>query len=256
MKIELLPVLDTERLSPTIYALHFRSEYIAKRIAPGQFVNIKVSDDSYPLLRRPFSIARRDGDVLTILFEVVGLGTRILSRKRPGDLVDVLGPLGRPFTLPSKGSTAVLIAGGLGIAPMPILTQNLLEHGITSIETFFGARTKDYLVDYHLKNVHYATDDNTKGFHGTVVSLLDSWLNKTGRSNLYFYACGPAPMLRAVQTVLQKHRLHGQVSLECTMACGVGICQGCPVESVNSTKRYRLVCKDGPVFDIHSVIIE
>jgi len=256
MKIELLPVVRREQLSQTVYALHLRSAYIASVIKPGQFINIKVQSGAFPLLRRPFSVAYKQKDIITIIFDIVGEGTRILSDKKPGDIVDVLGPLGRSFTVPGRGSTAVLVAGGLGMAPMPILTQELQNNGVTSIETFLGARSKNYLVDYNLVNVHYATDDNSKGFHGTVVSLVDTWLQNNKDVSVRVYSCGPNPMLRALQETLSVRSIQGQVSLECVMACGIGICQGCPVESMNSTNKYRLVCRDGPVFDIHSVTIQ
>ncbi len=256
MKIEILPVVQCEQLKPTVYALHLRSAYFSGLIKPGQFINIKVQDGVYPLLRRPFSVAFKKRDIITIIFDVVGEGTRILSEKNPGDTVDVLGPLGRSFKMPEPDTTAILVAGGLGMAPMPILTQFLMEQKIYGIETFLGARSENYLIDYNLTNIHYATDDNSKGFHGTVVSLLEQWLSENTDREMYVYACGPNPMLRALQSMLCKYSLSGQVSLECIMACGVGICQGCPVESANSQTKYRLVCKDGPVFDIHSVVIQ
>jgi len=256
MKIELLPVVKHEQLTPTVYALHLRSKYIADTIQPGQFVNIKVQQSNYPLLRRPFSVASKEDDTIAIIFDVVGEGTHILSKKEPGDIIDVLGPLGRPFTMPGLESIPVLVAGGLGMAPMPILTQTLAGHGITNVTTFLGARSKDYLIDYKLKNVHYATDDNSKGFHGTVVALLDAWLSAVEEKKVTVYACGPNPMLRALQITLRKKSVQGQVSLECVMACGVGLCQGCPVASADSDRKFKLVCKDGPVFDIHSVMIQ
>lgn len=256
MKIELLPVVKCEQLTATVFALHLRSSYISDIIQPGQFINIKVQTGNYPLLRRPFSVARTHRDIITIIFDIVGEGTRILSEKKPGDTVDVLGPLGHSFTLPSAGTRPVLVAGGLGMAPMPLLTQKLKANGFSNIETFLGARSKQFLVDYELTNVKYATDDGSAGHHGTVVSLLDEWLKNNSHNELSVYACGPNPMLRGLQELLRVYSLSGEVSLECVMACGIGICQGCPVESVNSTRRYRLVCNEGPVFDIHSVMIQ
>jgi dihydroorotate dehydrogenase electron transfer subunit len=255
MKIEILPVVGCERLTPTVHALHFRSEYIAQTIQAGQFINIKVQESVFPLLRRPFSVAYAQGNIATVIFDVVGEGTRILSRKKEGDTIDVLGPLGKPFTLPGADETALLVAGGLGMAPMPLLTKVLRERGVAGIETFLGARSADWLVDYKMTNVHRATDDGTEGFHGTVVSLLDQWLEKSGGGRYRVYACGPNRMLRALQEQLDRRGMGGQVSLECVMACGIGICQGCPVESVDGEQRYRLVCREGPVFDIHSVKI-
>jgi dihydroorotate dehydrogenase electron transfer subunit len=255
MKIESVPVIRHEQLTPSVYALHVRSPYIASIIQPGQFINIKIQPGIYPLLRRPFSVAYSGNDSITVIFDVVGEGTRLLSQKRPGDIIDILGPLGQPFRMPAADTTAVLVGGGLGMAPLPILTQTLLRNNVTDIKTFLGARSKDYLIDYKLTNVHYATDDNTMGYHGTVVSLVESWLGDNQDTDVHIYACGPNPMLRALQSVLGKRLVSGQVSLECVMACGIGICQGCPVESTNTTQKYRLVCKDGPVFDIHSVVI-
>lgn len=256
MKIDLLPVMRREQLTSTVVALHVRSSYIANIIQPGQFVNIKVQEGTYPLLRRPFSVAAANDDVFTVIFDVVGEGTRILSEKKAGDYIDVLGPLGIPYTLPqNKEITAVLVAGGLGMAPMPILTQTLIKKGHSKILTFLGARSSEYLVDYNLQNVHFATDDNSKGFHGTVVSLVDHWLTENKELPVYIYTCGPNPMLKALQRTLSKHSVKGQLSFECVMACGIGICQGCPVESANGTQKFHLVCKEGPVFDIHSVKI-
>ena len=259
MKNDILSVVQCEQLKPDIFALHLRSPYISSTILPGQFINIKVQSGTYPLLRRPFSVAYKKDDVISIIFNIVGEGTRILSEKKPGDSIDVLGPLGRSFTFPGHAASVLLVAGGLGMAPMPILTQALVNNGIHRIETFLGARTKDYLVDYNLKNVHYATDDSSMGFHGTVVSLVEQWLRENTDHEdkpVYVYACGPNPMLMELQKMLANRRIGGQVSLECVMACGIGICQGCPVGSRDGTKKYQLVCKDGPVFDIHSVMIQ
>jgi dihydroorotate dehydrogenase electron transfer subunit len=255
MKIDISPVTGVEKLTATVYALHFESPYITEHVRPGQFVNIRVENTFTPLLRRPFSIARKEGTTATILFDVVGEGTKLLSEKKRGDMLDVLGPLGTPYTMPDKDSTAILVAGGLGMAPMPLLTQALHAGGIDKIHTFLGARTKEYLVDYKLTNVQYATDDNSMGYSGTVVSLVEEWLEAGYPERARVFACGPNPMLKALQIALQRRHIPGQVSLECVMACGVGICQGCPVETVGNTQRYRLVCKEGPVFDIQSVRI-
>jgi dihydroorotate dehydrogenase electron transfer subunit len=255
MKIDNTPVTGIEKLTATVYALHFESPYITQHVQPGQFVNIRVENTFSPLLRRPFSIAWKEGTTATILFDVVGEGTRILSEKKRGNMLDVLGPLGKPYTMPDRDSTVILVAGGLGMAPMPLLTQALNAWGVDKIHTFLGARTKEYLVDYKLGNIQYATDDNSRGYNGTVVSLVDEWLRSEEPERVHAFACGPNPMLKALQTLLQRRHIQGQVSLECVMACGVGICQGCPVETTGNAQRYRLVCKEGPVFDIQSVRI-
>jgi dihydroorotate dehydrogenase electron transfer subunit len=255
MIIEQTPVTAVERLTANIYALSFESNYLANHTKPGQFVNIKTMPGPYPLLRRPFSIAYIEGDISTIIFDVVGEGTEILSHKRAGDIIDVLGPLGKSFTLSGVGNTALLIGGGLGMAPLPILMKTLRENGIARIHTFLGARTADLIVDYKLSGVHVATDDGSKGCKGTVLDLLNTYLDTENKDDIFIYACGPNQMLGALKTMMKQRLLKGEISLECIMACGIGICQGCPVETENDSQKYKLVCKDGPVFDIHSVIV-
>ncbi len=255
MIIEQVPVVSVERLTSDIYALEFRSERLAHTVGPGQFVNIKTSPGYYPFLRRPFSVAYVDQDILTIIFDIVGEGTRLLSRKKAGERLDVLGPLGHGYSTPAPGTTAVLVGGGLGTAPLPFLSERLRGSEGCAVETFIGARTAELIVTYKIRKPRIATDDGSSGFHGTVVSLLDSWLDSAGKGDVKIYACGPNPMLRALQRMLAGRSIGGEASLECVMACGIGICQGCPVEVVESGRKYNLVCKEGPVFDIHSVSI-
>jgi len=245
------PVVSCETVGSDIHVLEFHSPELCSTVKPGQFVNIKVSNSCYPLLRRPFSVYQVHHETAQVIFSVVGIGTGILAAKRLGDVVDMIGPLGSPFRVDSDYETAVLVAGGLGVAPLPLLTQSM--RGKRNIATFLGARSKDRLVSTHLENLNVATDDGSAGYHGTVVDLLRHELGKNRFPRPKIFACGPIGMLDGLDRLARDLGLPCEVSLEGSMACGFGICQGCPIERVDHEKKYSLVCKEGPVFDSRSV---
>ncbi len=237
-------------MAENIYVLTFTSGEISRSIRAGQFVNIKVDESTVPLLRRPYSVYHTHGDQVDLLFNVVGKGSTTLARRRPGEFIDVLGPLGVPFGLDRDDyATAVLVAGGLGVAPMPLATASLLRLG-KRIVTLLGARSAEQVVETHLEGVRVATDDGTRGFHGTVVDLARDILADGGAARPRFFACGPTAMLKALASLAIERSVPCEVSLEGPMACGFGICQGCPVELVGGEKKYALMCTDGPTFDI------
>ena len=215
---------------------------------PGQFVNILASDNGQgPLLRRPFSISRIEDDIIELIFHAIGSGTKILSRKRPGDRIDVIGPLGQPYHIDAEYDTALLVAGGIGVAPFPFLTDHVLKKN-KRIETFVGYRNTKQVFTRHLKQVSIATDDGSEGFHGNVVQLLESSLVQDQYGKAKIFACGPTVMLKALAALARRMNICCEMSLEGQMACGFGICQGCAVERATDTAAYALVCKDGPVF--------
>ncbi len=248
-------VLDLNEVADNIFVLTFHSPEIAPLVQAGQFINIRVADGTDPLLRRPFSVYRIEGNAVQIVFNVVGKGSVALRGKRPGDVLDVLGPLGVPFSLNSPDfETAVLVGGGLGVAPLPLATQTLRASD-KRIVTFLGARTASQLVAQHLDGVQVATDDGSKGFRGTVVDLMATMLPSLKAHHPKIFACGPTPMLHALAAVALKEEIPCEVSLEGPMACGFGICQGCPVELIGGEKKYGLMCKDGPTFDVRRIKI-
>jgi dihydroorotate dehydrogenase electron transfer subunit len=247
-------ITGVRQAAPGIFVLTFTAPEIAERITPGQFVNIKVNDFNVPLLRRPFSVYTVTGNEVSIIFNVIGLGTSILSAKRPGDLLDIIGPLGRPYDLASEFTTAILVAGGLGVAPLPMITSALKDTA-KDVVTFLGARSADQLVTTHLTNIRSATDDGSEGYHGTVVDLLRVELNAQSFHSPKIFACGPHPMLRALAALAEERGIVCEISLESSMACGIGICQGCPVEIVGGERKYALICKEGTVFDTRTVVI-
>ena len=250
-----MAIRSNEEIARDLFLLKFESPLIASKARPGQFVNIRVPQGWDPLLlRRPFSISRVTGDTVELLFSTVGKGTKILSRQRVGDELDVLGPLGTPFRADGEFETAVIVAGGLGVAPFPFLTD-ALERESRNIATFVGSRSAFDIGNLHLKNVVYATDDGSAGYRGTVVECLADHLQSHRMERIKIFGCGPTRMLSALSTYAQAHNRMCEISLEGDMACGIGICQGCPVEKTEGPKKYALVCTDGPAFDCRDVIL-
>jgi dihydroorotate dehydrogenase electron transfer subunit len=247
------PIKEILELQDHIYLLKVYSPELTSNIRPGQFLNIRVTERVFPLLRRPFSVCDVDGDHLYLMFNIMGEGTSILAHKPIGSTIDILGPLGNGFNLDGNYETAVIVAGGLGAAPFPYLTRKL--NGKKNILSFIGGRTKDDVITYNLKNVKEASDDGSVGFKGNVVQLLEKNLEQFKSQRIKLFACGPTAMLRALKDFCLKYEFECEASTECAMACGFGICQGCPIESTSEKDHYLLVCKDGPVFNIKDVVI-
>jgi dihydroorotate dehydrogenase electron transfer subunit len=247
------PLEEILEINHHIYLLKIFSPELTSIIKPGQFLNIRVSERVFPLLRRPFSVCDVDGDHLYLMFNIMGEGTSILAHKPIGSDLDILGPLGNGFNIDGDYETAVIVAGGLGAAPFPYLTRKL--NGKKNILSFIGGRTKDDVITYNLMNVKEASDDGSLGFKGNVVQLLNQNLDLLKSKKIKMFACGPTVMLRALKEFCLKNEFECEASTECAMACGFGICQGCPIESTTESDKYLLVCKDGPVFNIKDVVI-
>ena len=247
------PVVETRQVHENIFIQKIHSPEIARLIKPGQFLNIRVSENTFPLLRRPFSVCDVEGENIFLMFNIMGEGTRILSHKHSGDLVDILGPLGNGFKLEGDYKTAIIVAGGLGAAPFPYLTREIKNK--KSIMSFVGGRTKQDVISYGMENLILSSDDGSIGFKGNVVQSLENNLDKIDIASSKVFACGPNAMLRVLKDFCLKSNLDCEVSTECAMACGFGICQGCPIESTSNSDKYLLVCKDGPVFNIKDVVI-
>jgi len=244
-------VVESIELENQIFLLKIYSPEIASVIQPGQFLNIRVSESYFPLLRRPFSVCDVEDNHFYLMFNVYGEGTRILAHKNKGEMIDVLGPLGNGFNLEDDYETAVIVAGGLGAAPFPFLTRKL-SHG-KKIITFIGGKSHSDLIQYGMVNINLATDDGSAGFKGTVVQLLEGKLDEINDGRIKVFACGPNAMLSALKDLCIEKNINCEVSTECAMACGFGICQGCPIESAKQNDKFLLVCKDGPVFNVKDV---
>ncbi len=249
-------ILSNEPVGENIYRIELLSPEISTASKPGQFINIKVSENLDPLLRRPFSVYNVIDDRIQIIFNVVGKATKILSSKKVGEKIDIIGPLGNGFNLNDDFDTALIVAGGLGIAPFPFLTKILKEKN-KNIISLVGARTKSQLVLDGFVNVNTATDDGSYGHKGTVVELfklkvMNNDIVKTP-SAFKVFACGPIPMLKAIIELCDKLNLNCEVSVEAPMACGTGLCQGCAVKTRDG--KYKLACKDGPIFNSKDILL-
>ncbi len=231
--------------------------YIARNTRPGQFIQVRVSRLYDPLLCRPLAVYRSRGDVFDMLFKVVGRGTRILAEKAVGDTIDIIGPLGNGFPVDNDLRRAILVAGGMGVAALMRLAEEMAERRITAL---IGASTRGKIVgEKDLADlgaeVHIATEDGSAGHKGMVSELLEKILLEVEDSASIF-ACGPMPMLKVVARIAASCNIRAYVSLEERMACGVGACLGCAcqVTSPEGETRYKMVCTDGPVFDAQEIL--
>jgi len=247
------PLVEKSELQSNIFLFKIHCPEIAKVIKPGQFLNIRVTQAFSPLLRRPFSVCDVEGEYIYVLFSIIGEGTQILADKNIGETIDILGPLGEGFNLDDDYDTAVIVAGGLGAAPFPLVTRKLQKN--KQIISCVGGKAANDIITYGMVNVHTASDDGSIGFKGNVVELLKSKNDKLVNKKVKIFGCGPTPMLKALAEYCINNDLNCEVSTECVMACGFGICQGCPIESTHLKDRYKLVCKDGPVFNVKNILL-
>lgn len=240
-------ILGNERINDRIYRISFNPGPITAE--PGQFVHLRVSPGyDMPLLRRPFSINDITRDRMFILYEVKGKGTSLLSLLKPGEKIDVIGPLGKGFAIYPTIKEHLLVAGGMGLAPMGLLTRTLKASGMRP-ELFYGCRSASELLPHPKTICTLSSDDGSCGKKGLVTSLLEERLLSCKKPAVY--ACGPWPMLKAVAEICRRKNIACQVSLESFMACGVGACQGCVVKG--SDGAYLSVCDKGPVFDSRQI---
>jgi len=236
-------------VKPGIHKIVINFPGLPLKSEPGQFVNVRVSETHYPLLRRPFSICDSEKDTISLLFNLMGEGTRMLAHLKEGDKINLLGPLGNGFRINNSVKKHIFVAGGMGVAPFPFLKRKLDG----KISTFLGGRSSKEIIELGLPNTEIATDDGSLGFKGNVIELMESRLSPDDLNAAVIYGCGPTAMLRALKKFSIKNDAVCQVSTECAMACGFGICQGCPTESTEGG--YKLVCKDGPVFDVREIVL-
>lgn len=241
---------------PDLFILEFKLPALAEACEPGQFMQVLVTDQVDPLLRRPISLfdADREKGLVRLLYKVVGRGTAILARKKVNDTIDIIGPLGKGFSL-RKNENVVLVGGGVGIAPLVYLARVLNSRGCR-VTVLHGVASRDqlaagqYLAYPGIKFLP-ATMDGSEGYRGMVTDLLTERINQEPCD--FIYTCGPEPMMAMVTQLARRHNIPGQVSLEEHMACGVGACLGC-ARRLKSTDEFLVkVCKDGPVFDMDAV---
>jgi dihydroorotate dehydrogenase electron transfer subunit len=275
VKVAYAEVVENERLYADTYVTWFRSPEIGNGAQPGQFLMLRCDDAASfnpassleppasatddPLLPRPMSYYRlREGAAgpeWAILYDVVGRGTAWLSRRRPGDRVYCWGPLGIGYKVGRTSRNLLLVAGGIGVAPLVWLADDAVARGL-NVTMIVGARDAAHVFPAHLVHpqveIVVTTDDGSAGRKGFVTEPFAELLEWCDQA----FACGPTPMFRALAEVARKSKTRRSVQalLEERMGCGTGICYGCAVEvRVRGGRAMKLVCKDGPRFEIRDV---
>lgn len=259
-RVRVTRVVDRRELAPGVVLLGLHAPEVARETRPGQYVMAIPPSGESPATA--LGIYEAHGERASLMFFITGKRTRELSELRPGERLDVVGPLGNGFDLSRGCERATIVAGGVGIASVLLAAQTLLRAGVR-VELLYGARNAQLLVDAQRFSdegceLVLATDDGSRGHHGYVTELLAQRLPCET-----ILACGPTPMLRAVARVAELAGTYAQLSLEETFACGVGGCWGCvvplrrssaqapsfpPVARGGSDVVYARICKEGPVF--------
>jgi len=262
-------VLKNKKIQSLYFLLEIDCPPIATLIKPGQFVMLKIYGTQDPLLRRPFSLFKKDlgqhpqkekRGRFSILYKKVGKGTQKMTELEKGERVDIIGPLGNGFTAPSAFSfrNIILIGGGVGIVSLFPLAE-ALEAG-RRLFVFIGGKTKtDILCLKDFKklnsNIFVATEDGSLGHQGTVVDLFLSKREKLWREGPSpIYSSGPMGMLRELARGLGSKKSLCDASFEARMACGFGACWGCVIKTKDPRSPYQRVCKEGPVFNLGKII--
>jgi dihydroorotate dehydrogenase electron transfer subunit len=260
IKLETAKVVASEWLTEDTRRITVRASGICDGVSPGQFFTIKGWEGNHPLLRRPFSISDIEGNNLFFVIRTTGPGTRLIAEKNKGESISLLGPLGNGFVIAEKVDKHLLIAGGVGIAPFPLLCRALEERGVTdNVELLYGEKSASSKIDmdslgFENIKVSLASEDGSMGYKGMVTNLLEERLRDEGDS-IAIYACGPWAMLREIRLQVGQKRGPLQFSMESHMACGLGSCMGCVIGVKKGEKIiYQRVCRTGPVFDGREVV--
>lgn len=264
-------ILWNQEVSPGYFKMLLHSEEVSKKGKAGQFLMLRVREEYDPLLPRAFAIHKKipSDSSLEILYQVVGKGTRLMSCMKPEEEIHLIGPLGNGFDISDKTERAILIAGGMGIAPFYFLAEELKKKGIKTHLLVGGKKNKDILCIEEFRSlgleIDVTTEDGTLGKRGMATWLFRDLLKEKHKDffkDACIYACGPYAMLKNIASLTSKHSMTCQVSLEAKMACGMGACLGCVVKArgykahLHEPFSYERVCKEGPVFDSGEIFWE
>lgn len=254
-------VLSNEQVGPRLYLMVLESPEIAAHVGPGQFVHMKVPRMEDHILRRPFSIyaADRAAGTVDILYQVVGFGSDHMTTLEEGLVAELIGPVGTGWSAPEGVNRALIVAGGVGAAPLFMFTEELVSRGV-SVDVILGAQTEKALTCRGRYEQllgccpSCATDDGSFGHAGFCTGLVEQAISASleeGKPYDYLAVCGPEPLMKIVANMASEAGIPAQVSMEKRMACGVGACLSCVVDTVDGKKR---ACVDGPVFDAQKVV--
>ena len=256
MKIynEIATIKSNREIAHNIFESHMYSPNISSVVKPGQFINILPSKDWNKIMRRPMSVASQKGDYISIIYKIFGEGTKIMSQWQKNDKVDILGPLGNTWKN-YDNPLPILIGGGVGIAPIMNLHNELKTKKIDNILIVGAREKKEHFMKHNPENnIYLTTDQDNYGIKGNVINALDMILDSINKT-IKVFTCGPHGMMLAVKKYCSKNNLDCDFALETIMACGIGICQGCTITR-NSVKdnsyreKYALACIDGPILNI------
>lgn len=247
MKCEIETILEHEKIAMDTYRMVITSKH-TKDMRPGQFVNLRIEGYS---LRRPISICSIDETTFTIIYKVVGDGTKKLRTMKQGQQIDVFGPLGHGYPIEEAQAAVLLIGGGVGVPPMYELAKRYCALGkqVDVVLGFSDASSVFYEEEFKAlgANVVIATMDGSRGTKGTVLDAI----KEHNITTKFICSCGPLPMLKA----LEKQYTDGYLSLEARMACGMGACMACVAKDAKEAEMYHRICKEGPVFPIGRVVL-
>ena len=238
---------NTEPMSQA-HLLWLEAPQIASQARPGQFAMVRCGEKGEYQLRRPLSIHQRENNKIALLFNVVGGGTQWLSQRTSGDKLDLLGPLGNGFKVNPESKNLLLVAGGIGIAPLRFLTDEAIKKG-QSVTLLYGTPSAAQLYPQLPNEVNLvtATEDGSEGRKGMITDHLPDHINLTDQ----IFACGPLAMYKTMARMTELKNV--QISLEVRMGCGLGVCYGCTVKTTNGLKQ---VCQDGPIFELNDILWE
>ena len=272
---EIAEVISNKEIAANTYSAVLKSPKIANLAGVGQFVNVLPDSNWEKAMRRPMSLAGAEEDNIELIYKVFGEGTQLMSHWKTGDQIDIIGPLGNGWDIrpliqnsASQRKFPLLIGGGVGIAPIMYLSQNLMHQDFDSqsCPCIMGARMADeHFLKHDPENgVILATDDGSLGIKGNVIDALKYafTIQDLGLefSSVQIFCCGPPMMMESVKQYAESNKIDCQVALETIMACGFGICQGCTVQYNEDNKqehsyrdKFGLVCLDGPVFNVKEI---
>lgn len=238
-------ILENKKINDKYFKLAFRSPNLSLNIKPGQFLHIRINQGQDPFLRRPFSYFRVSPGRVEILYEILGRGTSVLSGKKKGDVLRVMGPLGNAFAKNIGPRKRILVAGGVGVPPLIFLAEKYFTEYL-----LVGTKSKaEIMPKAELKKIRakilYSTENGSYGVKGRVTLLLEKVLKERCLEEFFIQTCGPQKMMEAVISIAAKYGIEGEASWDESMACGVGACLGCMVKTRSGLKR---ACADGPVF--------
>lgn len=250
-RIEDLKIIENKRLNKDFFTIELEGNNKIPDLKPGQFIQVRVDGSPETFLRRPISVHDVDyvKNTVKILIQIAGKGTETLSKVKPGDSLNIIYPLGNSFSLPASGNKILLVGGGCGIAPLLFLGKYLKSNGFVP-DILLGFRNKDRIIEFEqylqIGNVFVTTEDGSMGEKGYVTTHS---IFSTHEYNM-IYCCGPDRMMKAIAAYCKKKEIVCEVSLENLMACGIGACLCCVVDTVRGN---LCTCIDGPVFNVNDL---